>query len=192
MAELLVNGAGRRMSDRIDVRAAASEDLAILERGLPLATPSRHRECLAQQAAGRLAYLVAWHEGSPVGHGLLHWPGPRDGGVRAQIPDCPEIFMLGVLAPLRSRGIGGLLLSGLEQLARDAGRARVGLGVALANPRARGLYERAGYADVGAPRYVDRWHWIDPSGRRRDEADPCVFLVKPLRAEAAAAGRIAR
>src|SRR5262245_537898 len=172
--------ATRRPSDTIRVRLARHEDLEVLERELPLHTPSRHRECLADQAEGRLAYLVAWQGSAPVGHGLIHWPGPRNAAVREHLPDCPEIFMLGVPEALRSQGIGRALIARLEKVAAARGKRCIGLGVAVTNPRARSLYERLGYREVGAPSYVDRWYWVDPSGMERVEEDPCVFLVKAL------------
>lgn len=170
------------MSHAVQIRTATPEDLSVLECELPLATPTRHRECLAQQAEGRIAYLVAWQGRAPAGHGLIHWPGPRNAAIEEHLPGCPEIFMLGVREPLRSRGIGRLLVAHLEQLATARGKLRIGLGVARANSRARQLYERLGYGDVGAPRYIDRWHWIDASGKHHVEDDPCVFLVKRLAA----------
>jgi shikimate dehydrogenase len=168
------------MSDPIRVRPATAEDLPVLERQLPLHTPSRHRECLADQADGRLAYLVAWRGPAPVGHGLIHWAGPRDPSVRHHLPDCPEIFMLGVPESLRSQGIGRTLLAHLERVAADRGARRIGLGVALTNLPARRLYEGLGYREVGAQQYVDRWYWVDASGTEHVEEDPCVFLVKEL------------
>ena len=168
------------MSDPIRVRIATPEDLRVLEQELQLHTPARHRECLVQQAEGRIAYVVAWQSLRPVGHGLLHWPGPRNAAVAEYLPDCPEIFMLGVPEPLRSRGIGRLLIAHLEQLAVDRGRGRIGLGVTLTNPRARRLYEGLSYGEARTPDYVDRWHWVDASGVDHVEEDPCVFLVKRL------------
>jgi len=168
------------MRDAIRVRPATREDLPVLERELPLNTPSRHRESLADQTEERLAYLVAWQGSAPVGHGLIHWPGPRNAAVHQHLPDCPEIFMLGIPESLRSRGIGRALIAGLEQIAADRGKRCIGLGVALTNPRARSLYERLGHSELGAPPYVDRWHWVDASGMERVEEDPCVFLVKAL------------
>jgi len=164
----------------IRARIATPEDLRVLERELPLHTPARHRECLAEQAEGRIAYVVAWQSLHPVGHGLLHWPGPRNAAVAEHLPGCPEIFMLGVPEPLRSRGIGRLLIAHLDHLAVDRGRRRIGLGVALTNPRARRLYEGLGYGEVRAPHYVDRWHWTDASGTDHVVEDPSVFLVKKL------------
>jgi ribosomal protein S18 acetylase RimI-like enzyme len=167
----------------VDVRAASAEELPSLERELPMATPSRHRDCLAQQADGVVTYLVAWHRASPVGHGLIHWPGPRETALAERLPGCPEIYNLGVREDLRSRGIGTRLLRELERLALERGRPRVGLGVALANARARALYERLGYRAAGLPAYVDRWRWADPSGVLRIREDPTLFLIKDLTAD---------
>jgi GNAT superfamily N-acetyltransferase len=165
---------------RVRVRQASPQDLSALERELPMATPSRHRECLEMQAEGVITYLVAWCDESPVGHGLIHWPGPREPAVAASLPRCPEIYNLGVREPLRSRGIGTRLVRALERLASERGKRRVGLGVALANSRARALYERLGYRDVGVPAYVDRWRRADASGAVRIQEDPTVFLVREL------------
>src|SRR5262249_45253136 len=112
--------------------------------------------------------------------GLIHWPGPRNAGVAAQLAGCPEIFNLGVREGQRSQGIGGLLVARLEELALARRSPRVGLGVALTNGRARALYRRLGYRACGVPHYVDRWRWIDGSGVEHREEDACVFLVKVL------------
>src|SRR5262245_26256499 len=69
---------GEAVSSPIDVRTATSADLPVLERELPLNTPTRHRECLGQQDEGRITYVVAWQGHVPAGHGLLHWSGPRN------------------------------------------------------------------------------------------------------------------
>jgi ribosomal protein S18 acetylase RimI-like enzyme len=127
-----------------------------------------------------VTYLVAWREDEPVGHGLIHWPGPRNPNVAEHLPGCPEIFNLGVREALRSQGIGRLIVVQLEELARLRGNHRVGLGVALANLRAQRIYARLGYRSSAIPHYVDRWRWIDSSGAEHLEEDPCVFLVKAL------------
>lgn len=167
---------------RIEIRSASERDLPVLERELPMTTPSRHRECLAQQSDGVVSFLVAWQGASPVAHGLVHWAGPREPAVAARLPGCPEIYNLGVREGLRSRGIGTELLRGLEGLVVARGSGRVGLGVALANGRARALYERLGYCDAGLPVYIDRWRQSDDSGALRVREDPTVFLLKSLAA----------
>src|SRR5262245_64415091 len=116
------------------VRIARHSEVEALESGLPVATPNRHREWLSQQDGGSVSYLVAWLGERPVGHGLIHWPGPRDPDVAAVLGECPEIYSLGVSEAFRSRGIGTLLVRALEELASSRGFSRTGLAVALANP----------------------------------------------------------
>jgi GNAT superfamily N-acetyltransferase len=166
----------------VEIRVASAGDLSVLERELPMATPSRHRECLTSQDEGAVTYLVAWLDASPVGHALVHWPGPREPEVAERVPGCPEIYNLGVREAFRSQGVGTALLRRSERLAAARGSRRVGLGVALANHRARALYERLGYREAGVPVYVDRWRSVDAAGSVHIHHDPTVFLVKDLAA----------
>jgi ribosomal protein S18 acetylase RimI-like enzyme len=69
-----------------------------------------------------------------------------------------------------------------EDLARNRGYMRVGLGVALQNRRARQLYERRGYADRGLEYYTIRYLALDQGGRERRYEEVCVYLVKDLAA----------
>jgi 5-methyltetrahydropteroyltriglutamate--homocysteine methyltransferase len=63
----------------IEIRAARPDDLPVLERDLPMATPSRHRECLAQQAEGVVLYLVAGRGASAPGAARARRrPAPED------------------------------------------------------------------------------------------------------------------
>ena len=166
----------------VAIRLAQRSDLEALESRLPVATPTRHREWLAQQDEGSVAYLVAWVAECPVGHGLIHWPGPRDPGIAASLSECPEIYSLGVPEEFRSRGIGTLLVRSLEKLASGRGFLQTGLAVALENSPARSLYERLGYRKADLDTFIDRWLWVDPTGQIHHEQDECQFLVKPLRA----------
>lgn len=55
-------------------------------------------------------------------------------------------FLLHVDEVLRGQGIGSRLIDAVEEIGREAGCAGVTLGIDVNNPRARGLYERRGYA----------------------------------------------
>jgi ribosomal protein S18 acetylase RimI-like enzyme len=95
----------------------------------------------ARAAAGRGAVLVveAFVRGRPrlVACGTL-----------ALWPHAAEIAELQVVPEWRGRGIGTALVAALEAEARRLQAARVELGVAAANLRARALYARLGYADA--------------------------------------------
>jgi ribosomal protein S18 acetylase RimI-like enzyme len=65
-------------------------------------------------------------------------------------PEADELYLgdIAVAAPARGRGIGTLLLTEVEAVAREEGKARVELQVVDTNPRARELYARVGYIVV--------------------------------------------
>ncbi len=68
--------------------------------------------------------------------------------------DEAHITTFAVLPAYRRRGIGGLLLSDLVELAADLGATVVTLEVRLSNAAARRLYQRFGFRPVGLrPRY---------------------------------------
>ena len=162
------------------LRPLHPSELGRLEERLPPALPEVHRDWLAEHRAGRATWLVAWGGDGAAGYGLIHWGGPRDAAIARALPGCPEIFALRVHPDDQSQGLGRRLVAALEELALGRGCAQVGLGVAVANPRAESLYRRLGYRDADAPRYRDRWAWLDAEGTVHPEADECRFLVKPL------------
>ncbi len=55
---------------------------------------------------------------------------------------------LAVRSDARGAGVGSILLTAVEQLARDLGKSAVELEVVDTNPRAAALYRRHGYVDV--------------------------------------------
>jgi ribosomal-protein-alanine N-acetyltransferase len=84
--------------------------------------------------------------------GLLH----RDGGMLlARVTgDEAEILTLAVLPAQRRRGIGGTLLTAGMREAAWRGASALFLEVAASNQDARGLYQAAGFAEIGRrPRY---------------------------------------
>ncbi|WP_074545339.1 N-acetyltransferase [Dyella sp. AtDHG13] len=69
--------------------------------------------------------------------------------IRPPDGDMHYLAHLGVLPELRGQGVGRELIDQLIGLARDAGRRRVALDVAVSNPRAEALYRRTGFKVVG-------------------------------------------
>ncbi len=70
-------------------------------------------------------------------------------------PAVGVLTMLAVHEQLQSLGLGTRLVAALEKRVRRAGRTRAQLGVELDNPRARALYTRLGYREVGSR--VESW-----------------------------------
>ncbi|MDA5283839.1 GNAT family N-acetyltransferase [Streptomyces sp. Isolate_45] len=73
-------------------------------------------------------------------------------------PTRGELVMDGIAVDpaARGRGIGGLLLDGIEEVAAEQGCRRIRLDVIAENPRARALYERRGFRAVR----VRRTPWL--------------------------------
>jgi len=94
---------------------------------------------LARLHQGDGSYLVAWEDGEPVGH--LH----------LAMTEPPELQDLEVRDVARGRGIATALIAEAESRCAERGWERVRVAVSVDNPRARRLYERLGYEDVGIP-----------------------------------------
>lgn len=123
--------------------------------GLALAMTANAR----RRNSWRMLSLLPRHRGLwallrlvPVAHAFRHASAPPP-------PDCYYLSILAVRADERGRGIGGLLLSAIDQRAREAGCAAVCLHAELDNARALRLYARHGYkvtAEYRTPRAA-RW-----------------------------------
>jgi [ribosomal protein S18]-alanine N-acetyltransferase len=70
-----------------------------------------------------------------------------------------DVLTIAVRSACWGRGIGSALLGALLTAARDRGRTEVFLEVRADNPRAHGLYQRRGFADIGVRR-----GYYQPSG----------------------------
>ena len=167
-------------ASRVIIRPIHRWDLRSVAAALPAAPYRTHADDLDWQQMGAVTELVAWRGFAPVGAGFIHWRGPRDAAIAALLPDCPEIFRLEVRAEHRSHGIGAALVRALEALARSRGQARIGLGVGIANVRARRLYERLGYRPAQVPIYVDRCERPGPDGQTVISEERCIYMVKDL------------
>jgi GNAT superfamily N-acetyltransferase len=163
------------------VRQCEERDVATLEQHIPSPGQNRFHEArYERQQRGLSTFLVAYLGDVPVGSGEILWEGCAASEVRERFPDCPEVNGLTVWPPeRRSQGIGTTLIRAVEALAVQRGRREIGMGVDDQNARAAALYLRLGYAETGC-RYLDRYHYLDDFGVRREAADPCRFLVKNI------------
>lgn len=85
-------------------------------------------------------FLLASSDGLPIGCG----------GFRLLEPGVAELRRVYVVPSARARGIAGLLLSRLEEVALAAGYTRLRLETGVRQPAALRLYERAGYQVIPA------------------------------------------
>ena len=94
----------------------------------------------AEVAEGRGAFVIAWHEGFPIGCGA----------VRCLDPATAELKRMYVAPEGRGRGIGHQLLATLEQEARQLGVQRLVLETGIHQIAALALYARAGFVTIPA------------------------------------------
>jgi len=114
------------------------------------------------QPPGSLLYIVAEADGSAgvtAGYaGMMFVPG----GVQA------DVLTIAVASGYWGRGVGSALLGALVQAARDRGCTEVFLEVRRDNPRARGLYLRRGFEEIGVRRGYYQPSGVDAIVMRKD------------------------
>jgi len=164
------------------VRLLAAVELPLLEQHFGRGVPPKHRDRLAAQESGVIAYLIAWDMEIPVGHLMLRWAGPEDEPMASELPDCPEIQDLFVVPERRCRGIGATLLAVAEDLAKQHGYEQIGLSVGLAPDYdvARRLYQQRSYQHTEFGVYSIRWPYRDQDGQERWWEEAAIYLVKQL------------
>lgn len=114
-------------------------------------TDQQHRPTAGQWAAARDTYgalSAAWRV--PLLALLEHRPKPGE--------LCIEF--LAVAPEARGQGVGGVLLTFAQQLAKVRGRERVTLEVIDSNPRAKALYERSGFRVYTTRRLPPGTKWL--------------------------------
>ena len=166
----------------VEIRPVAQDELGLLERqiGFDWAALGKHRERFARQQEGKVVYLVGWMGKLPVGHALVQWKGTTDDPMRSQLDHVPNLEDLFVAPAYRSRGVGSQLLDASEALTKRKGYSRIGLGVAVDNPRARSLYELQGYEDAGFGEYTTGGLYVDRDGQEKTWEEVCRYLIKQL------------
>jgi ribosomal protein S18 acetylase RimI-like enzyme len=95
-------------------------------------------------------------------------------------PAHPYIEGLAVHPAYRSRSIGAQIIEVAERESIRRGFREIGLAVGVENVRARALYARLGYRDLGVGEFPNIWSYRDDAGQRHVEIESCIYLVKPL------------
>jgi ribosomal protein S18 acetylase RimI-like enzyme len=103
----------------------------------------------AEVSEGKAIYLVVVASNEIIGHVFLKLYGSNTE------PDYPNIEDLYIAEDARGRGLGSQLLQEAEVLLKGLGYQGVSLSVnPELNPRAKALYDRLGYKDVGRQPYL--------------------------------------
>jgi ribosomal protein S18 acetylase RimI-like enzyme len=165
----------------VEVRPITRDTLLLVERHLPYGPPEKHAERLRCQQREEVVYLVAWYNGTPVGHALLKWRGAAENHLAAHFQgNCPDVEDLLVDERCRSQGVGTQLLLAAERMASKRGFRQLGLSVDTRNKRAYQLYERLGFHSVGLPPHEECGEYVDRDGHTAQWEEVCIYLVKPL------------
>jgi ribosomal protein S18 acetylase RimI-like enzyme len=152
----------------LTVRDLAFEDLPTL--GEPPSKVLAMEKELERVPLGEADYLaVCTPSGQPVGFGAVDYTKPAGGATLNQ---------LSVLEPLRSCGIGTILIQALEERIRARGIALAELGIDDASPRPQRLYERLGYSVSGTE--TGSWNVDTPDGTVVRYQTTITLLRKPL------------
>jgi GNAT superfamily N-acetyltransferase len=165
------------------VRALQSDELVLVEELLPSPDRGIHARRLSTQRTGSATYYIAWLGARPVGHTLVRWGG--SGNPLLVSPAVgplvhPYIEGLAVHGAFQSRGIGTQIIETAEHEAFRRGHREIGLAVSVENVRARALYGRLGYRDLGVGEFPNIWSYRDDTGQRHVEIESCVYLLKSL------------
>lgn len=80
------------------------------------------------------------------------------GGIRPNNADQAEVLHIRVHPATRRRGVGRLLMSGLETRARELGFQELHLDTATNQPEALAFYRALGYGEAGTETHPD-WTW---------------------------------
>ncbi len=130
------------------------------------------------------AYPWPWSRGNfadtlAAGHWAQVMVDPDQGilGYIVAMRGAGELHLLNVtvIPAHQGRGLGRALLERLEDEARIRGVAEIWLEVRASNLRARALYARLGYREVG----LRRQYYPGPPGRRED----AILMSRPLTAD---------
>ncbi|MFT7722909.1 MAG: ribosomal protein S18-alanine N-acetyltransferase [Roseateles sp.] len=136
---------------------------ALLESGLPPfeASGMRVADLTEVMAAERQAYPVPWTHGNFVDSLAAGYPaevlrGPRAAllGYWVAMPGVDEMHLLNITVapPWQGRGLAVAMLERLVAACRQRGLAQLWLEVRVSNQRARDVYRRYGFAEVGRRR----------------------------------------
>ncbi len=93
-------------------------------------------------------------------------------------PGFGKLWMINVHEAHQSRGYGSILIEELEHSAAERGIDAVQLSVESFNERARKLYQRLGYIDVG--KSTETWNEESPTGEISKYHANCLIMQKSL------------
>lgn len=139
-----------------------------------------HADDLHDQSLSNISFFVAWLNGSPVGHAVVRWLGPREDIVRKDYPACPEIYRLEVLKEFREQGIATAIIKRCENEAIKRKYLLIGLGTDSNISSKDNLYIRSGYTSSTVGSYIDTYKTRLKDGTVVTIRKDTQFLIKRI------------
>lgn len=171
-----------RIVDEVVIRPLAHDEIDQFGTELnPDRAVSAHETRLKLQDEGCAAYIFAWHQEAPVGHGLLIWNGPI-GNPKQHLPtQCPYIEDLWVSPDYRSHGIGSAMIKAMEELAAERGHELIGLSVGIDNILGMRFYRRLGFVRLPVPTYTLSGMLQNADGEITFWQEECRYMRKSIK-----------
>lgn len=134
----------------MEIRTANFDDIAKIAQLKNTPDQERYIKRVDQLQEGKAEYLILEEGGEIIGQAFLKYYGTLSD------PDYPDIEDIYIKEQFRGQGLGTLLIKKCEGLAKQKGFKKIGLGVnPTLNSKAKALYERLGYDDVGREPRLD-------------------------------------
>lgn len=134
----------------MQIRSATNADIPAITQLKDVVDDSRYIQRILETKGGKAAYLLVEHNDQIIGQVFLKYYGT------SHHPTYPNMEDLFVHLQFRSQGVGTMLISACERLAKERGYAQIGLSVnPTLNEKAKSLYEKLGYVSFGEEPYLD-------------------------------------
>jgi ribosomal protein S18 acetylase RimI-like enzyme len=126
---------------------------------------------------GKRLLLLAVANEYPIGQIFIQLSSPDD--VFSTGQQRGYLYSFRVMDAFRGQGIGTALLHHAQKILIERGYQTASIAAAKDNPRARRMYERAGFQVFSED--SGHWHYTDHEGRTRYVVEPCWILEKTLK-----------
>lgn len=132
------------------IRLATRHDISAITTLKTIIDEDRYLQRIVESETGKSAYLVAEDKDRFIGQVFLKFYGTLND------PNTPNMEDLLVAEKYRKQGVGTALIIECERLCCEKGFKQIGLSVNPdLNAKAKSLYEKLGYIDLGQKPYLD-------------------------------------
>jgi len=158
------------------LRDVISNDLTKLSAIKP--TVALHRDRIRDANNGYIRYMVAEHENTIIGFGLIVFKSPETWTKMRVLPAMVDLY---VEPDFQSQGIGTSMIHEMEKTASKRCCSEIFIGVDPdSNQRAYSLYLRLGYEPLDKEPYLEHWSFTTSDGELHEGDNWIIYLRKEL------------